>query len=127
LTESNNEKTHNILRLAILIGIVSGILIGGTPIIALISVVVGMILLSTIQRKYKVILADERIQQIRLKAGDATFKVFGVGFTLLFFINYYHPFIRPLTSEDAGSMFAYIASMMMTCNLVFYAYYKSRM
>ncbi len=126
MTESNYEKTHNILRLAILIGIVGGILIGGTPIIALISVVVGMILLYSIQRKYKVILADERIQQIRLKAGDATFRVFGVGFALLFFINYYHPFIRPLTSEDAGSMFAYIASMMMTCNLVFYVYYKSR-
>lgn len=127
MIESNYEKTHNILRLVILIGIVSGILIGGTPIIALISVVVGMILLYGIQRKYKVTLTDERIQQIRLKAGDATFKVFGVGFALLFFINYYYPFIRPLTSEDAGSMFAYIASMMMTCNLVFYAYYKSRM
>ncbi len=127
MTESNNERTHNILRLAILIGIVCGILIGGTPIIALISVVVGMVLLSSIQRRYKVILADERIQQIRLKAGDATFRVFGIGFALSFFINYYHPFIRPLTSEDAGSMFAYIASMMMTCNLFFYAYYKSRM
>ncbi len=130
MTENNYEKTHNIFRLAILIAVVGGVLIGvikNNPIIALISVVVGMILLFSIQRKYKVTLVDERIQQISLKAGDSTFRVFAVGFALLFFTNYYHPFIKPLTSEDVGSMFGYIASIMMVCNLVFYAYYKSRM
>ncbi|MFZ3384688.1 MAG: DUF2178 domain-containing protein [Candidatus Methanoperedens sp.] len=130
MTESNLEKTHNIFRLAIMIAVVGGVLIGvmkNNPIIALISVVVGMILLHSIQRKYKVTLTDERIQQISLKAGDRTFRVFTVGFALLFFANYYYPFINPLTSEDAGSMFAYISAIMMTCNLVFYAYYKSRM
>lgn len=129
MTESNYEKTHNIFRLAILIAIVGGVLIGGimnNPIVSLISVVVGMILLYSIQRKYKVILTDERIQHIWLKAGDATFRVFAVGFGSLFFISYYYPFIRPLTSEDVTSMFGYIASIMMTCQQVFYAYYKSR-
>ncbi|HEY9246804.1 MAG TPA: DUF2178 domain-containing protein [Candidatus Methanoperedens sp.] len=130
MTESNYEKTHNIFRLVILIAVVGGVLIGvikNNPIIALISVVVGMILLISIQRKYKVTLADERIQQINLKAGNSTFRVFTVGFALLFFTNFYYPFIKPLTSEDVGSMFGYIASIMMVCNLVFYAYYKSRM
>ena len=113
-----------------MIAVVGGVLIGvmkNNPIIALISVVVGMILLIGIQRKYKVTLTDERIQQISLKAGDRTFRVFTVGFALLFFTNYNYPFIKPLTSEDAGSMFAYISAIMMTCNLVFYAYYRSRM
>lgn len=130
MTESNHEKTHNIFRLVILIAIVGGVLIGvikNNPIIALISVVVGMLLLYSIQRTYKVTLTDERIQQIRLKAGNATFEVFAVGFGSLFLISYYYPFIRPLTSEDVTSMFGYIASMMITCNLVFYTYYKSRM
>lgn len=129
MTESNYEKTHKIFRLAILIAVVGGVLIGvikNNPIIALISVVAGIILLYSIQRKYKVIVADERIQVIWLKAGNATFRVFTVGFALLFFINYYYPFIRPLTSEDAGS-FGYIAAIMMTCHQVFFAYYKSRM
>lgn len=130
MTESNYEHTHNIFRLAILIAVVGGVLIGvimNNPIIALISVVVGMILLFSIRKKYKVTLTDERIQQISLKAGTATFRVFTVGFALLFLTNYYHPFIKTLTSEDVTSMFGYIASMMMTCNLVFYAYFKSRM
>ena len=128
MTESNYEKTHNIFRLAIMIAVVGGVLIGvmkNNPIIALISVVIGMVLLYNIQKKYKVTLTDERIQQISLKAGDATFRVFTVGFALLFFTNYYHPFIKP--SEDVGGMFAYISAIMMTCNLVFYAYYRSRM
>ncbi|CAG0976264.1 MAG: hypothetical protein MPEBLZ_00316 [Candidatus Methanoperedens nitroreducens] len=130
MTESNHEKTHKIFRLAILIAVVGGVLIGvikNNPIIALISVVVGIILLYSIQRKYKVIVADERIQVIWLKAGNSTFRVFTVGFALLFFINYYYPFIRPLTSEDAGSLFGYIAAIMMTCHQLFFAYYKSRM
>ena len=100
MTESNVEKTHNIFRLAIMIAVVGGVLIGvmkNNPIIALISVVVGMILLIGIQRKYKVTLTDERIQQISLKAGDRTFRVFTV-------------------------VFAYISAIMMTCNMVFYVY-----
>lgn len=130
MTESNYEKTHNIFRLAILIAVVGGVLIGvmkNNPTIALISVVVGMILLISIQRKYKVILADERIQQIWLKAGDSTFRLFTVGFALLFFSNFYHPFIKPLTSEEIGSMFGYISCIMLICHMVLYAYYKSRM
>jgi uncharacterized membrane protein len=130
LTESNYEHTHNIFRLAILIAVVGGVLIGvimNNPIIALLSVVVGMILLFSIRKKYKVTLTDERIQQISLKAGTATFRVFTVGFTILFLTNYYHPFIKTLTPEDVTSLFGYIASIMITCNLVFYAYFQSRM
>ena len=130
MIESKYEKTHNIFRLAILIAVVGGVLIGvmmNNPIIAIISVVIGMILLISIQRKYKVTLVDERIQQISLKAGDSTFRMFTVVFALLFFVNYYHPFIEPLTSEDAGSMFGYIASIMMACDLIFYAFYRTRM
>ena len=130
MTENNYEKTHNIFRLVIIIAVVGGVLIGvmnNNPIIALISVVVGMILLFSIQRKYKVTLTDERIEQIRLKAGESTFRVIVIGFTLLFLINYYYPFIRPLSSENIGNMLAYISAIMMTCDLVFYAYYKSRM
>lgn len=130
MTEINYEKTHNVYRLSILIAIVVGVFLGVTknnPIIALASVVIGMILLSLIRKKYKVTLTDERIQKISLKAGDATFRLFTVGFALLFVANFYHPFIKALTSEDVTSIFGYIASIMMTCNLVFFAYYKSRM
>ncbi len=44
MTESNYEKTHNISRLAIILAVVGGVLIGvmkNNPIIALIRVVVG--------------------------------------------------------------------------------------
>lgn len=74
-----------------------GVLIGGiknNPIIVLISVVVGMILLYSIQRKYKVILADERIQMIWLKSGDATFRVFAFVFGSLFLT------IHDMTQDD---------------------------
>ena len=130
MIESNVEKTHNIFRIVIMIAVVGGVLIGvmkNNPIIALISVVVGMILLFRIQRIYKVTLTDERLEQIRLKAGESTFRIIVVGFTLLFLINYYYPFIEPLSSENAGNMLAYISAIMMTCDLVLFAYYKSRM
>lgn len=64
---------------------------------------------------------------IWLKAGDATFRMFALRFGSLFFINYYYPFIRPLTSEGAGSMFGYLAAIMMICQQFLFAYYKSRM
>ena len=130
MKESKVEKTHNVFRMAIMIAVVGGVLTGvmkNNPIIALISVVAGMILLFIIRRKYKVTLTDERLEQIRLKAGESTFRVIVVGFTLLFLINYYYPFIRPLSSENAGNMLAYISAIMMTCDLVFFAYYKGRM
>ena len=121
---------YNILRLLSFLIAIAGVLIGvvkNDAIIAFISVGLGMVLLLTIHRKYKVISTDERIQQIKQKAGSATFGVFAIGFSLLFLINYYvYPFTNPLTSEDVGSMFGYISILMIYCNLGFYAYYKSK-
>lgn len=121
---------YNILRLLSFLIAVAGVLTGvvkNDPIIAFIGIGLGMVLLLSVQRRYKVVSTDERIQHIRQKAGSATFGVFAVGFSLLFLINYYvYPFTNPLTSEDVGSMFGYISILMIYCNLGFYAYYKSK-
>lgn len=121
---------YQILRIGSFLIAVAGVLIGvikNDPIIAFIGVGLGIVLLLTIHRKYKVISTDERIRHIKQKAGSATFGVFAIGFSLLFLINYYiYPFTNPLTSEDVGSMFGYISILMIYCNLGFYAYYKSK-
>ena len=125
----SKRNMYTILRIASFLIAVAGVLIGvikSNPIIAFIGVGLGMFLLLSVQRKYKVVSIDERIQQIKQKAGSATFAVFAFGFALLFLINYVHPFTKPLTSTGVGSMFGYISILMIYCNLGFYAYYKSK-
>lgn len=129
MTKSELNK-YNTLRIVSIFIAVTGVLTGvvkNDMIIAFIGVGLGMVLLLSVHRRYKVISTDERIQHIKQKAGSATFGVFAIGFSLLFLINYYvYPFTNPLTSEDVGSMFGYISILMIYCNLVFYVYYKSK-
>ncbi len=120
---------YNILRIVSILIAVPGVLISvimNNLVIASISVGFGVVLFLSVQRRHEGVSIDERIQQIKQKAGSATFAVFTIGFALLFLINYVYPFTKPLTSEDVGNIFGYISILMIYCNLGFYAYYKSK-
>jgi uncharacterized membrane protein len=109
---------------------VTGVLIGvlkNSLIIAFIGVGAGLVVLISAQKKYQLLLTDERLRQIKQRAGNLTFVIFLLAFALITLISNVSPFSGLMASINAASMVGVIFFLMMYCYLGLYAYYKSKM
>ncbi len=109
---------------------VTGVLIGvlkNSLIIAFIGVGAGLIVLISAQKKYQLVLTDERLRQIKQRAGNLTFVLFLLAFALISLISNVYPFSEILSSINAANMVSVIFFLMMYCYLGLYAYYKNKM
>jgi uncharacterized membrane protein len=130
LTKTSDEKMYNIFRILSMVIAVTGVLIGvlkNSLIIAFIGVGAGLVVLIGAQKKYQLVLTDERLRQIKQRAGNLTFVIFLLAFALMTLISNVPPFSGMLASINAASMVGVIFFLMMYCYLGLYAYYKSKM
>jgi uncharacterized membrane protein len=121
---------YNIFRILSMVIAVTGVLIGvlkNSLIIAFIGVGAGLVVLIGAQKKYQLVLTDERLRQIKQRAGNLTFVIFLLAFALMTLISNVPPFSGMLASINAASMVGVIFFLMMYCYLGLYAYYKSKM
>jgi uncharacterized membrane protein len=130
LTKAHDEKMYNIFRVLAMTIAVTGVLIGvlkNSLIIAFIGVGAGLIVLISAQKKYQLVLTDERLRQIKQRAGNLTFVLFLLAFALISLISNVYPFSEILSSINAANMVSVIFFLMMYCYLGLYAYYKNKM
>ncbi|MBN2487776.1 MAG: DUF2178 domain-containing protein [Methanosarcinaceae archaeon] len=130
MTKASDEKMYNIFRILSMVISVTGVLIGvlkNSLIIGFIGVGAGLVVLISAQKKYQLVLTDERLRQIKQRAGNLTFVIFLLAFALISLISNVPLFSEILASINAASMVSVIFFMMMYCYLGLYAYYKSKM
>jgi len=97
-------------------------------ILAAIGVAIGMVILISAKRRYKVVTYDERTLEISRRAASTTFRVFVIGLLVVYLLNrYVYPLIGMMSVEAAGDWLGILPALMLYCYLGFYAYYRARM
>ena len=127
----SDKKMFRIWRMTAYIIVVSSVLVGvltSNMLIGLIGVGIGIIILISARRRYRVVTYYERTIEINRRAASAAFRVFAIGLLVLYILNrYVYPFIGTMSGEAVGDWLAILVCLMLYCHLGFYAYYRWRM
>ena len=128
---TNNKRMFTIWRVAahvIAVASVTAAVLTSNAIIGAIGVGVGMLILISAKRRYRVVTYDERTLEISRRAASATFRIFAMGLLVVYMLNrYIYPVIGVMSGEAVGDGLAILVSLMLWCYLGFYYYYMRRM